>query len=142
MNHNEPTTFHSTDSKPKLFWLPLGIFIIGILVASYLDKQQMVENQQHIQTKLNDRLEQIGEAVVNWATLYEYGLRGLKGAILATGFEDFSYAKMQVYSESRDIEREFPGARGFGFIRYVAPQQQAEFVEYARQDRPDKTLRL
>jgi PAS domain S-box-containing protein len=49
---------------------------------------------------------------------------------------------MQVYSESRDIEREFPGARGFGFIRYVAPQQQAEFVEYARQDRPDKTFNI
>lgn len=124
--------------NPRLVWVPLVIFIIGLLVATYLGQQKTLENQQYIQTKLESRLKQIGDAVVETLTLYQYGLRGLRGAILATGFDKFNYAQMQAYSDSRDIDKEFPGARGFGLIRYVAPTQQDNFVEQARQDRPDK----
>jgi len=140
MQQREKTASYKHYAKSTLIWVPLAIFIVGLLVAIYLDKQQMLENQQQIHAKLESRLDQIGEAVVETLTLYQYGLRGLRGAILASGFDEFDYAKMQAYSMSRDIDKEFPGARGFGFIRYVAPQQQAIFIEQARQDRPDKSF--
>ncbi|WP_339724452.1 CHASE domain-containing protein [uncultured Paraglaciecola sp.] len=128
--------------NPKLIWVPLVIFIVGLLVATYLDQHKSLENQHYIQAKLESRLEQIGDSVVDTLTLYQYGLRGLRGAILAAGIDEFSYAKMQAYSDSRDIDKEFPGARGFGIIRYVAPLQQDNFVEHARQDRPDKNFAI
>jgi PAS domain S-box-containing protein len=61
---------------------------------------------------------------------------------LANDLNEFNYSKMQAYSLSRDIEIEFPGARGFGLIRHVTPQQQDSFVEQVRQDRPDNTFEI
>lgn len=132
----------ASHASTKLIWAPLIIFAIGLVVATYLEQQKTLENQQYIQAKLESRLEQIGDAVVETLTLYQYGLRGLRGAILATGFEEFNYAQMQAYSDSRDIDEEFPGARGFGLIRFVTPKQQGNFVEQARQDRPDKKFAI
>lgn len=128
--------------KNNFFWLPLVIFILGLSVAIYLDKRQAAQNQLYIQTKLQARLELISETVTDWVTLYQYGLRGLRGAVLTAGIEHFSYAKMQAYSASRDIDKEFPGANGFGLIRYVNPQQLEQFVEHVRQNRPDKTFNI
>ncbi|MBU3001970.1 PAS domain-containing hybrid sensor histidine kinase/response regulator [Paraglaciecola arctica] len=130
------------NKKNKLFGVPLFIFVVGLFVAIYLEQQQSSENHQYIQAKLESRLIEIGDAVVETLTLYQYGLRGLRGAILATGIDQFNYAKMQAYSDSRDTDKEFPGARGFGLIRYVVLKQQSNFVERARQDRPDKTFAI
>jgi signal transduction histidine kinase/CHASE1-domain containing sensor protein len=142
MQHSEQTTSYANHANQKLIWGPLAIFIVGVLVAIYLDKQKTLENQQHIQANLESRLEKIGDAVVETLTLYQYGLRGVRGAILTSGLDEFSYADMQVYSSSRDIEKEFPGARGFGVVRYVEPQQQTEFVEHARKDRPEQDFSI
>nr|WP_232924326.1 PAS domain S-box protein [Pseudomonas cichorii] len=38
------------------------------------------------------------------------------------------------YSQTRDINKEFPGARGFGFIRRVAVEDEALFLTRARAD--------
>jgi PAS domain S-box-containing protein len=138
MKKNELNTFNSSYTKQKLLRFPLVIFVIGILIANYLDKQKMLENQNIIQAKLELRFKQITEAVVESITLYQYGLRGLRGAILTTGLDTFNYSHMQAYSLSRDIDNEFPGAKGFGIIRYVTSQQRDDFARQARQDRPDK----
>ncbi|MEP1446091.1 MAG: CHASE domain-containing protein [Paraglaciecola sp.] len=130
------------NKKTKLLGVPLCIFVVGLFIAIYLEQQQSSENHQYIQAKLESRLTEIGDAVVENLTLYQYGLRGLRGAILATGIDQFNYTKMQAYSNSRDTDKEFPGARGFGLIRYVALKQQSNFVERARQDRPDKTFAI
>ena len=142
MPHNKGIVVNSKLSKQQFFWLPLVIFIVGGLVAFYSNKQQLLENQQQIQSKLSARLEQISVAVVESVTLYQYGLRGLRGAIVTTGIDKFNYTNMQAYSASRDVDKEFPGARGFGLIRRISPVDVDSFVEYARQDRPDKTFAI
>ncbi|MDP5030075.1 MAG: CHASE domain-containing protein [Paraglaciecola sp.] len=121
----------------KLLYLLLSIFIAGLLVAGYADKRQSADNQRHIQQQLQSRLELISETVSDWITLYQYGLRGLRGAVVTTGMEQFNYANMQAYSASRDVGKEFPGANGFGVIRYIDPSEQENFIAFARQDRPD-----
>jgi PAS domain S-box-containing protein len=140
MHQNDQVEQLENHVNPKLNWLLFCIFIVGIVVAFYLAKLQFFENKKYIQTNLDARLEQISETVMESVSLYQYGLRGLRGAVLTSGTVGFSYAKMQAYSSSRDIEKEFPGARGFGLIRNVSPQKQANFIQYARQDRPDKTF--
>ena len=142
MQQNKQAASNPKLAKFRLFWLPLAIFCIGILVASYLDKQQAMQNQQYIQEKLHARLELISETVTDWVTLYQYGLRGLRGSVLTTGIDEFNYADMQAYSASRDVAKEFPGANGFGLIRYVTPEQREAFIDHARQDRPDKTFAI
>lgn len=137
----------SATLSPKFAWLallklPLGILLFGLGVATYLDKRQESGNQQYIEAKLQLRLQLISEAVTDWVTLYQYGLRGLRGSVLTAGTGQYNYANMQAYSASRNIDEEFPGANGFGLIRYVKPENLTKFVADARQDRPDTTFNI
>ncbi|MFG6455843.1 PAS domain S-box protein [Roseateles sp. BYS96W] len=73
---------------------------------------------------------------------YEYGLRGARGAIIAAGADRITREDFWHYSQTRQIESEFPGARGFGFIRRVTEAQEPAFVAAARRDgAPDFRIR-
>lgn len=73
---------------------------------------------------------------------YEYMLRGLRGAITAVGEANLTRTAYEAYTLTRDIAREFPGARGQGFIRRVPAAEESAFVARARQDgAPDFTVR-
>jgi PAS domain S-box-containing protein len=66
--------------------------------------------------------------------IFEYGLRGARGAIIAVGEDSISRAKFRAYSETRDLATEFVGSRGFGFARLVKADAASSFVEQARRD--------
>jgi PAS domain S-box-containing protein len=73
--------------------------------------------------------------------LYEFGLRGARGAIIAAGNE-LSRERFERYSQTRDVETEFPGSLGFGFIRIVPKTFIGEFLESASRDgSPDFEIR-
>jgi PAS domain S-box-containing protein len=61
-----------------------------------------------------------------------YGLRGAAGAFAAAG--SLNRAQFRAYVESRDMAREFPGVRGFGFIERVARDDVERFVAAQRAD--------
>ncbi|POZ61465.1 PAS domain S-box protein [Chromobacterium alticapitis] len=65
---------------------------------------------------------------------YQYGLRGARGVIVSHGAAEASRQDFHVYSQSRDIAAEFPGALAFGYIQRVPPEQAASFERQARQD--------
>ena len=65
---------------------------------------------------------------------YEYGLRGARGAVIAAGADRITREDFWHYSQTRQIESEFPGARGFGFIRRVTEAQVPAFVAAAQRD--------
>ncbi|WP_017160683.1 PAS domain S-box protein [Xanthomonas phaseoli] len=72
---------------------------------------------------------------------YQYGLRGMRGVVL-TAEENLDGAQVLRYSQSRDMAREFRGARGFGVIRRVPEAEQARFVAAARAaGQPDFQIR-
>jgi PAS domain S-box-containing protein len=65
---------------------------------------------------------------------YEYGLRGARGAIIGAGDEKINRQIFSRYMSSRELDREFPGARGFGFVRRVPASGVDRFISEARQD--------
>ena len=74
--------------------------------------------------------------------LYEHGLRGARGAVLAGGGAEIRRPTFAAYSQSRELSREFPGARGFGFIRrWSLGQDEAELRRARADDMPDFRLR-
>jgi hypothetical protein len=73
--------------------------------------------------------------VIDRITLYQYGLRGLRGSIVSVGADKYRLENMLQYAQSRDINLEFPGARGFGFIRKVKTTELPGFLQQASQDR-------
>ncbi|UXH79820.1 CHASE domain-containing protein [Roseateles amylovorans] len=89
---------------------------------------QMQEQNRQEESK---RFQRVKDRVVDEINarmrLYEYGLRGTRGAVAAAG-EGLDRAAFARYGASRDFAEEFPGARGFGFIRRVTPAQQPAFL--------------
>jgi CHASE1-domain containing sensor protein len=66
-------------------------------------------------------------------------LRGARGAVIAAGGETgITRLRFAQYSASQDIEREFPGSSGFGFVRRLPTDQEADSIAAARLDgKPD-----
>ncbi len=60
------------------------------------------------------------------------GLGGARGAVLTrAGIQRLEF---RAYAESRDLDHEFPGVRGFGFIERV---QRADLADFLRRERGD-----
>lgn len=120
-------------------WIPL---LVGLLLtfsaAGVLHYQNQIEAREHI----HDLANQAESLIKERFSRFEYGLRGARGAVLAAGVDKLTRKQFEDYINSRDIEREFPGALGFGFIRRVPVDKEADFVAAARRDDfPNFTIR-
>lgn len=69
--------------------------------------------------------------IVERVRRYEYGLRGARGVVVAAdgAITREAFAR---YAASRQFDREFPGARGFGLIFRVPAADEAAFVAARR----------
>lgn len=124
--------------RHRQYWLlgiPVAIFIFGLLLAFYIKEDRIEANssliRQTAQLKLNNLSTEMTEAVRR----YEYGLRGLKAAIDAVGFDNFNYQAQLQYFQSRNYPKEFPGARGFGVIKKVNQKDLVAFLATASEER-------
>ncbi|WP_374564797.1 PAS domain S-box protein [Ideonella sp.] len=112
----------------------LGVLALGMVAALVLTQWWSRHEQENAERQfevLTDRtLGQVAERI----RTYEYGLKGARGTAVVAGRQGIDRAGFRRYSESRDIDREFPGARGVGLIWRVPEQQQDTFVEAARRD--------
>ncbi|WP_187424879.1 CHASE domain-containing protein [Marinomonas sp. IMCC 4694] len=74
------------------------------------------------------------ENVVAHMEMYQYGLMGVRGALFAVAESNLSRDVFYRYNLTRDIDNEFPGALGFGFIRRVPADKIAPFLAKAKAD--------
>ncbi|MFB2780452.1 PAS domain S-box protein [Shewanella mangrovisoli] len=116
----------------------LFVLLVGLFFSAVLAWQVSRINAQTISQALEERAQQISENVTNRIALYQYGLRGVRGMILTAGEDHISRSMFQNYSLTRDVDEEFPGARGFGFIRRVPKENEAQFLARVKSmDWPD-----
>lgn len=112
----------------------LVVFVFGLVVAilagSYLEAGQRREQIR----RFDDLAQRAAAQLQARMQTYVYGLRGARGAILAAGVDDLSRSGFHDYIASRELKSEFPGARGYSFIRRVRPGQEADFLRRARAD--------
>lgn len=127
-------------NKPRL--AACLTWMVGLVLSAGLCVWIHQANQQLMQSRHAQLTDEVAGLVTRKFGMYEYGLRGLRGAVVASGVESFSWTQFEAYNQSRDLAREFPGARGFGLIRRLAPADQARFVMQARANgAPDFTVR-
>lgn len=113
---------------------PLTVILIGFAVALGVALQTAETNRQTANARFDALASRTTSALVARFQTFEYGLRGARGAIIGAGSESIPRKRFLQYTQSREADREFPGARGFGFIRRVDPADEAEFVAAARRD--------
>ena len=116
-------------------YLTPGVFLIIGLVGTVLYANHVTDNnRQAITRAVESKAERMVDDVIKRMMRYQYGLRGARGAVVTAGPEGITRELFHRYWLSRDSDLEFPGARGFGFIRRVPVAEQAAFVERARLD--------
>ena len=121
-------------------WVLLAL-TLGLLISLFLSVKIRQLNAERLHDSLNRQAHGLTTQVERRIELYQYGLRGMRGAILTAG-DDLSRDLVKRYSATRDVDEEFPGARGFGFIRRVAEADEARFIQTAQADGwPDFRIR-
>ncbi|MCB5162432.1 PAS domain-containing hybrid sensor histidine kinase/response regulator [Marinomonas algarum] len=108
--------------------------IVGIALSLYVSYRVQSDNALRIEQSVKAASDRIMDDVVSRIRLYQYGLRGARGAVITAGQAEVSRDAFRRYSLTRDIDEEFPGARGFGFIRRVPFDQETRFTAVARQE--------
>lgn len=119
----------------------LASLAFGLLLSTPIVIELTKENDQSIDNAMKLAADEIADEVLTRLNLYQYGLRGARGVITITEQEPSNRASFKKYSKTRDLENEFPGAWGFGFIRRVKETEEAEFLKAARLDgKPDFSI--
>jgi PAS domain S-box-containing protein len=112
--------------------LPLIIGVIGFLITLLCGYQMHINHKR----KVVEHFQSMAESTLNQVSMqlqpYAAGLRGARGVVLGAGGPTISREKFQSYIASRDLEVEFPGLRGFGFIRIVKAKDEKAFIAKVR----------
>ncbi|WP_374434760.1 CHASE domain-containing protein [Inhella sp.] len=110
----------------------LGLWLLGLLLTLALAMQVHRSNERAAQQRFERVVDELARGVQERFGLYELGLRGARGAALAAGGIGLPRQAFAAYANSRELEREFPGARGFGLIQRVPRAEEARFVAQMR----------
>ncbi|MCA6063834.1 PAS domain S-box protein [Thalassolituus marinus] len=123
-----------------LSW-PLLLLAAGIMLSALVALEVERHNRSYMHRMLQTEAAEITHLISQRIELYQYGLRGMRGAILTAG-NRLNRRRVEGYSATRDVDTEFPGARGFGYIRRVNAADEASFIASARADGwPEFTIR-
>ncbi|MEI8159046.1 MAG: CHASE domain-containing protein [Burkholderiales bacterium] len=105
--------------------LPAGVFLLTLALfagAAQWRADSVREQAKAEFNHLGDRV--IGEVTDRFKHI-ENGLRGIRGMYAASGA--ISRAQFNAHVASRDLNKEFPGSRGFGFMQRVERQELEAF---------------
>lgn len=110
-------------------WVILTL-VLGCFISVYVTYRVHISNQDIIDQSAAQVSEEVLQQVVTRIQLYQYGLRGARGVVLTAGEKNITRDDFYQYSVTRDIDKEFPGANGFGFIRRVPQESMDEYLSH------------
>lgn len=123
-------------------WVIITLLVGGLLTCAVTYNVQH-SNVIRVNQAASDASIKLKEEVTSRIELYQYGLRGARGAVLTAGENAITRETFEQYSRSRDVDEEFTGARGFGFIRRVLQSDIDYFTSIARNDGwPDFSIKM
>jgi PAS domain S-box-containing protein len=114
----------------------LALWFVGVLLSALAAGLAQQGDHQRLVERTNTAADAVSNAIQERFKLYEYGLRGARGAVATSGGERVTRAQFKAFVDSRDTASEFPGSRGIGFIRWVPRGQEAGFMTRARSEGP------
>jgi len=123
-------------SPQRIALLALLAWLAGLMVSASLAWWAHNANLRLYADRLALLSDEVAGLVGQRFSLYEYGLRGARGAVVAAGGAEVTRDAFADYMATRDMAREFPGALGFGFIRRVPDADEASFLAKARAEGP------
>jgi PAS domain S-box-containing protein len=117
--------FTRLDRHDRFLLVLMAILIFGL--ALFLLINFKVLREERIRVAFDINTADISNAIEQRVTLYQYGVRGVRGSATVKGLDNLTKADFLKYAQTRQIDMEFPGARGFGIIYKVKPSQIEDF---------------
>ena len=114
----------------------LALWCVGLLFSALAGWLVQQNNQHLLQERTEAAAGELAAQIQQRFALYEHALRGARGAVAVAGGTAVTRQQFKAYADSRDTALEFPGARGFGFIRRVERTDEAAFLARARAEGP------
>ncbi len=118
---------------PRFLAVMAVMLATGLFTSSLAYIAQVQNNRDDAAARFEALANRVTFEVGERLRRYEYGLRGARGVVVA-GDGHTTREAFRRYAESRQIEREFPGARGFGVIWRVPEPEQQRFVRLMQAD--------
>ena len=97
--------------------LPVAVFLLGLCLSAAAGLWQHRDINERAENEFQRRVERVSADISRRFLQPLYGLNGAKGMYAAS--ERISRSAFRAYVASRDLPRDFPGVRGFGFIQRV-----------------------
>lgn len=119
------------DLLPSLLWAGLTLFM-GLALTAWLSAAMFNYQSQRLQTRFDSEVSRVSDDISRRFQTPVYGLAGARGVYAVNGSVD--RAAFDRYVASRNLEQEFPGVRGIGFIERVERDQLAAFIARERAD--------
>ncbi|WP_445681859.1 PAS domain S-box protein [Radicibacter daui] len=131
------------DGLVSSIFLWVGTIIAAAVMCGGLTLSELQRHQDSVATSaVRTATERFATQITERIKLYQYGLRGARGAVIAAGEDGLTRQIFHRYSITRDVGGEFAGSLGFGFIRRVFADDRDAFVARAQADGwPSFTLR-
>lgn len=122
--------------------ITLGL-IASLAFSSFVTWLVIEDRRAEFEERVSEEADKLISKIKERITLYQYGLRGMRAFVLTEELNrGLTRAAIKNYSLTRDLAKEFPGARGFGFIRRVSTTDEAQFLQSAKlDDFPDFAIR-
>ena len=117
--------------RQVLVWLLVVLGFSLSMLAAWLQAQS---NRRHLDAVVRQETQRVAAQVAHQVLRVELGLLGARGAVLTVGWEALTREAFLRYSQSRNLDVEFPGVRGIGVIRRIDRAQEAGFVARAAAD--------
>ena len=114
--------------------MALFVLLIGITATYIVDQIELAHAQHLDDAHFSELVEELEEEVSRRVMVYRYGMMGTRSVFAASDYVDYDEFKRLV--AARELESEFPGAVGIGYIERVAHSDEAvaSFVEQVRED--------
>lgn len=101
---------------------------LSLSAAHYQERENHQVLQQRLERILGKAADGIAERIQNYRNV----LRGLRGMLLVAGPDAITQEQVARYLANIDVVHEFPGARGFGYVRRVSEADEADYVARRR----------
>ncbi len=118
----------NTVGKSGAVRLGVAVLVTGLLATALATWACLYMNDAALSRALDSRAREAAADIVGHVKAYEKGVRGTRGAILVGGPESLSADTYRLYAESLDPRADFPGVRGFGFIRRNGANAVIQFI--------------
>ncbi|WP_299381013.1 CHASE domain-containing protein [uncultured Kiloniella sp.] len=125
--------------KGSLHWVHWLVVLLSIILtvgAWYIASEQVAQKNQE---KFQRQVEQAIGLVEERMHLYENALWGGVAFLDANGGKT-NYAQWQIYANSLDLDKVYPGINGIGVIYNIKPSQMEDYLASERKTRPNYAL--